>query len=65
MDEQSEANEQRAAFIADAVLGVRQVPSAGVGYDADEVHRYICASMRDNSRIGRTQSLGGIRYREM
>jgi hypothetical protein len=41
MDEQSEANEQRAAFIADALLADEQILSEGVGYDAEEVPRYI------------------------
>ena len=43
MDERSEANEQRAAFIADALLAEEQMLSEGVGYDAEEVHHYICA----------------------
>ena len=41
MDEQSEANEQRAAFIADALQADEQMLSEGVGSDAKEVHRYI------------------------
>jgi len=43
MDEQSEANEQRAAFIADALLADEQILSEGVGYDAEKVNRYIRA----------------------
>ena len=43
MDEQSEASQQRAAFIADALLALEQFLSEGVGYDAEEVHHYIRA----------------------
>ena len=43
MDEQSEASQQRDAFIADALLALEQILSEGVGYDAEEVHRYIRA----------------------
>jgi hypothetical protein len=35
MEEQSKANEQRAAFIADALLADEQMLSEGVGYDAE------------------------------
>jgi hypothetical protein len=43
MDEQSEANKLRAAFIADALQADEQILWEGVGYDTEEVHRYIRA----------------------
>jgi hypothetical protein len=41
MEKQSEASPKRDAFIADAPLAREQILSEGVGYDAEEVPRYI------------------------
>ena len=43
MAEQSEANEKRAAFIADAPWQTSKCFRKESGYDAEEVHRYIRA----------------------
>jgi hypothetical protein len=43
MDEESEARQQRDAFIADALAAEQEMLASGLGYAAEDVHRYIRA----------------------
>ena len=43
MDEQSEASQQRTAFIAEALAAEQEMFASGLGYAAEDVHRYIRA----------------------
>lgn len=65
MDEQSEANKQRAAFMADAPLAEEKILSEGLGYDAEEVNRYICGPIAGKNRNAPKQSLGDDRSRQL
>lgn len=43
MDEESEASQQRDAFIAEALAAEQEMLASGQGYAAEDVHHYIRA----------------------
>lgn len=43
MDGQTEASQQRDAFIVEALAAEQEMVASGLGYAAEDVHRYVCA----------------------